>query len=127
MAGDVTIPPAFIGAHFKFICHLWVAEFEDVDVENIDILVGYQLFIADFVIDLFFPENKICFDDVTSALLIWMYAYALRVLMPQPPSLVLTFDLTLFHSLSLGLSPPTVKNIRLGALVTLRDKMLRSD
>ena len=50
VAGDVTIPPgAFIAGHFEFICHPWVAEFEDVDMENIDILVGYQLFITDFV------------------------------------------------------------------------------
>ena len=30
------IPPAFIGGHFEFIRHPWVAEFEDLDVENID-------------------------------------------------------------------------------------------
>ena len=36
---DVTLPPAFIGDHFEFICHPWVAEFEDVDVKYIDILV----------------------------------------------------------------------------------------
>ena len=41
VAGDVTIPWAFIGGHFEFICHPWAAEFENVDVENIDILVGY--------------------------------------------------------------------------------------
>ena len=38
---DVMIPRAFIGGHFEFICHPWVAEFEDVGMESIDILVGY--------------------------------------------------------------------------------------
>ena len=67
---------------------------------------------VDFAI---FPENKVCFDDATFGFLLWVYAYALRVLTPQPPSLVLMLDCTLFRSLSLDRSPPTVKNIRLGA------------
>ena len=83
-----------------------MAEFEDLDVKNIDILAGYELFIEDFVIKTVFPENKVCFDDVTFGFLIWVYAYAIRVLTPQPPSLVLMLDRTLFHSLSLGSKSP---------------------
>ena len=60
---------------------------------------------VDFLI---FPENKVCFDDATFSFLLWVYAYALRVLTPQPPSLVLMLDRTRFRSLSLGPSPPMV-------------------
>ena len=31
----------FIGGHSEFIYHPWVDKFQDVDMENIDILVGY--------------------------------------------------------------------------------------
>ena len=56
------------------------------------------------LLKLFFPEKKVCFDDVSFSFLIWVYTCALRVLTPHPPSLVLMFDCTPV-SLSVYLGP----------------------
>ena len=62
------------------ILNLFGAEFVAVDMENIDILVGCYYSLKILSLKLFFPEQKVCFADATSNLLIWVYAYTLRVL-----------------------------------------------